>query len=234
MLAQQSSRSCSYQYVHSAVYLRGNQVTVEYYRPLGVGKYPLVLMLHGSSGVYSTDGESEPATDNFGEKQLARNCFAVALPHYMEALGLKSILSVQEMSARFSEMLSALQEILTNAETLPWVDAQQVFLYGESLGGFLGVALAFERSEVLAISEFSGGMPSGYKFPRHRRLRVLISHGRSDTIVPIAEAEKLAFFCRERGIYVQIYTFEGQGHFLLPAARQQTLNRTVRFFLRQR
>jgi dipeptidyl aminopeptidase/acylaminoacyl peptidase len=234
LLAYGESRFCSYEYLRSAVPVSGKLVTIEYYKPAAVGRYPLVFMLHGSSGVFSVDGVSEPATDNFGEKELARQCFAVALPHYMEALGFKSILSVQAMSARFPEMHSVLQQILNGVETLPWIDARQVFLYGESLGGFLGFALAFERSEIIAVSEFSGGIPSGYNLLRRGQLKVLISHGSSDTVVPIAEADKVALFCREHDIPVEMQIFKGQGHFLSPTARQEVVDGTVRFFLRER
>jgi predicted esterase len=191
-------------------------------------------MLHGSSGVFSSNGASEPDTDNFGEKELARHCFAVALPHYMEAFGFKSILSVREMSDRFPDMLTVLQDILTSTETLPWIDARHVFLYGESLGGFLGMALAFERSEVIAISEFSGGIPIGYDLIRHRRLKVLISHGGADAVVPIAEADRIAAFCRKHKFPVETQIFNGEGHFLSSAARQQVIDRTIRFFMEAR
>lgn len=100
--------------------VNGHSVLAETYRPDGPGPFPLVFMLHGSAGVFTPKSREEPASDNFGEKSLARHCFAVVLPHYLEAIGQKSITSQQEMALRFPEMLIAVGQLLTDAEALPW------------------------------------------------------------------------------------------------------------------
>lgn len=152
--------------------------------PNGTDTFPLVFMLHGSAGAFTQKSSDEPLADNFGEKTLARSCFAVVLPHYLEALGYKSMTSMQQMGLLFPEMLSSAQSLLTEAEALPWVKGQPVFLFGESLGGYLSIALASMRNEVVAVSEFSGGLPKGYSLGTSHRLSILISHGLDDALVP--------------------------------------------------
>jgi dienelactone hydrolase len=192
--------------------------------------FPLVFMLHGSAGIVTAKTDSEPSFDNFGENELAHDCFAVALPHYLEAIGHKSIISRQEIDANFPQMLAAVELLLSRAETLPWVQGRPVFVFGDSLGGYLAIALAFQRSEVLAVSEISGGKPEGYAMTRHQAPRVLISHGGSDTLVPPSEAEALRQYCMANEIPVNATIYPGEGHYLSQDVRQQILSRTVDFF----
>lgn len=82
--AQTSQPNCSYRYRQEVTTIGNRPVLVETYRPQGPGPFPLVFMLHGSAGAFTPSSADEPANDNFGEKTLARNCFAVVLPHYSE------------------------------------------------------------------------------------------------------------------------------------------------------
>jgi dienelactone hydrolase len=189
-------------------------------------------MLHGSAGAFSLKSTGEPPVDNFGEKVLAKSCFAVVLPHYLEAIGHRNLTSREEMAAHFPELLTATGILLSRAENLPWVKGRAVFLFGESLGGYLGVALAFERSDVSAVSEFGGGLPTGYSLMRRRRPSVLISHGGADTLVPLSEAESLRGYCVANGIPVEMSIYQGESHYLSPSVRMQVLSQTVEFFKR--
>ncbi len=228
--AQSSLHFCTYQYRQLVIEVNGHDVLVESYRPDGNGPFPLVFMLHGSAGAFTPESRGEPATDNFGEKSLAHNCFAVVLPHYLQAIGQKSITSEQEMTSRFPELLAATESLLTDAEMLPWVKGQPVYLFGESLGGYLSIALSFRRSEVAAASEYGGGMPPGSEVRRTTALRVLISHGEADDLVPVSEAKALQHFCIDRNLSVELNVYPGEGHYLSAPVRTQILSRTVRFF----
>jgi carboxymethylenebutenolidase len=229
-MARTSSRGCSYRYFQQSIAINGRDVTVESYQPIGAGSFPLVFMLHGSTGAFTLKSRREPDEDNFGERTLARDCFAVVLPHYLEAIGRKSITSRQEILTQFPAMLAATDKLLTHAEAAPRAKGEPVFLFGESLGGYLSVALAFRRSEVKAISEFSGGLPSGYPLSRHSDLRVLISHGTEDNIVPVLEAKELGQFCVAHNIPVKLNLYPGEGHYLSRATMSQIIGRTIEFF----
>jgi len=107
---------------------------------------------------------------------------------------------------------------------------QPVFLFGNSLGGYLSVALAFRRSEIAAISVVSCGRPEGHLTDRPRKLRVLISEGADDTIVPPSEAEALAQYCRTYGLAIEIDMYAGENHYLSQGMKAEVLNKTVRLF----
>ena len=225
-------KTCTYRYSQETVTSGGRNVLVEYYQPDGRGPFPLVFMLHGSTGALSVKAGREPTSENFGEKTLATNCLAVALPHYLEAIGRKSLVSREEMVAHFPELISVTGVLLSQAEMLPLVRGKPVFIFGESLGGYLGIALAFERNEVSAISEFGGGLPTGHLLMRRRRPAVLVSHGGADMLVPPSEAESLRDYCVANGIPVQMKIYQGESHYLSAGARTKILSKTVELFNR--
>lgn len=198
--------------------------------PNGRGSHPLVFMLHGSAGAFSLRSDNEPLQDNFGEKTLACNCFVVVLPHYLEALGLKSLTSERNMISLFPALLAATDTMLSKAELLPQTKNKPVFLFGESLGGYLSIALALSRSEVAAVSEYSGGMPAGYALNRSGHASVLISHGDADTLVPKEEADTLRKYCVDHGIPVEMKVYAAQSHYLSPEVRLDIVSRTIAFF----
>jgi carboxymethylenebutenolidase len=227
-----ASRStvCKYRYYQESTEVDGHMVTTEYYLPAGHRRHPLVFMLHGSAGAFSLRSNDEPPQDNFGEKTFARSCFAVVLPHYLEALGLKSLTSEREITSLFPVLLAATEVLLLRAESLPSVRKQPVFLFGESLGGYLSVALALQRQEVTAVSEISAGVPAGYSVDRPPPLAVLISHGANDHLVSEDEAEKLKQFCIQHHFRFEMDIYPGSGHYFTEATELRCIARTVDFF----
>ena len=224
---------CTYHYEQALIQYKGTTITVEYYIPDRYKSYPLVFMLHGSAGAFTLASSHEPSVDNFGEKSLARSCFAVVFPHYFEALGYKSMTSQQEMSARFADLLSVVDFLLSDAEARSWAKKRPVFLFGESLGGYLSVALAFQRSEVSRVSEVSGGLPNGYFLRSVGSLSILISHGIEDTLVPVAESESLRQYCLSRNIPVEMDLYPEVGHYFPKSVSTRSISRTIEFFNKQ-
>lgn len=221
---------CHYTYHRQVLPVNGHAVTVEIYRPDGPETFPLVYLLVGSAGALTRHSAGLPATDNFGEQGLARHCFLVVLPHYLEAIRRKSLTSRKEIVARFPELLSAAATLLDDAEALPGRKGRPVFILGDSLGGYLGIALALRRSEVAAVSEVSAGRPRGYDLTRRRAPRILISHGSEDAIVPVSEARKLRRYCLAHSIPVVVDIYPGEGHYLSLATQKRVVMRSIDFF----
>jgi acetyl esterase/lipase len=222
--------SCTYRYSQEYWPINNHRITVEIYRPSAPGTFPLVFMLHGSAGAYSVKPGEEPRTENFGEKTVAHACFVVVLPHYLEGIGRTSLVSRSEIVMEFSQLFTIADMLLCRAESLPVVKQRPVYLFGDSLGAYLSVALALRRSKVAAVSEISGGLPEGYGLERRGSPRVLISHGATDRIVPLSEASALALYCRAHDIPVGVDVYQGQGHYLSQAMDSQVVIRTIQFF----
>jgi acetyl esterase/lipase len=223
---------CKYHYYQESTEVDGHSITTEYYVPDGRGSHPLVFMLHGSAGAFSLRSNDEPPRDNFGEKTLARSCFVAVLPHYLEAIGLKSLTSEREIISLFPVLLAATDTMLSKAESVPSTWKKPVFLFGESLGGYLCIALALKRREIAAVSEYSGGLPPGYALHRQGVPNVLISHGDADTLVSVSEADALYRYLGDHGIPAVIDLYPGEGHYLSIEAQRHILSRTIEFFRR--
>jgi dienelactone hydrolase len=224
---------CKYHYHQESIEIDGHKVTTEYYVPDAPGTHPLVFMLHNSAGAFSLHSKDEPTQDNFGEKTVASGCFVVALPHYLEAFGIKSLTSEQKMISLFPQLLDVTNMMLSKDESLPSTRGKPVFLFGESLGGYLSVALALQRPEVMAVSEISGGFPAGYLLDRSTPLAMVISHGTIDQLIPESEAEKLKNFCVQHHFQYEMDTYAEVGHFLPQDIESICIEKTVGFFERQ-
>ena len=229
--APPDTKTCTYHYHQGAAKLNGRMVAVEYYVPDGATPHSLVFMLHGSAGAFTLRSAEEPAHDNFGEKALARSCFTVVLPHYLEGFGLKSMTSTDEMASMFPELLAAADTLLTDAESHTPTKGQPVFLFGESLGGYLSVALALRRREVRAVSEISGGLAEGYAVEKPHQVAMLISHGVNDPLVPVGRAEELKQYCSLHGMEVDAKLYLDVEHYFPPSVEADCIGRTIQFFL---
>jgi carboxymethylenebutenolidase len=203
---------------------------VEIYQPEGRKASSLVFMLHGSAGALRVQPAVEPPSDNFGEKTLARACFTVVFPHYLEALGVESLLSLEEMHAHSQQLLLAVSQLLDEAEALPSVRGKPVFLFGQSLGGYLSVSLALNRPEIAAVSEISGGLDSSALPTRKNLPPLLVSHGEDDRNVPAAEGKRLAGYWRDHGGAVSEYYYNGQTHYISADVLREIEQNTVQFF----
>jgi poly(3-hydroxybutyrate) depolymerase len=58
--------TCTYRYLQQTVAISGHNVLVEYYRPNGRGPFPLVFMLHGSTGAFSVEADLDAAEETDG------------------------------------------------------------------------------------------------------------------------------------------------------------------------
>jgi carboxymethylenebutenolidase len=187
-------------------------------------------MLHSSAGAFSIKSSNEPPEDNFGEKTLAQHCFAVVFPHYLEALGYKSMTSRTDIVKQFPALLAITEALLRNAEHRPSVKAAPVLLFGESLGAYLSVALALQSQEITAVSEISGGMPDGSAIVSPHTFSILISHGEDDTLVPVSEAYKLRNYCLSHNLPVRVDVYPRASHYIPNPDEATIILRTILFF----
>jgi len=226
------AQPCQYTYSVGSIQASGHRISVEVYEPKGTARHPLLMMIHGTAGVYTRRGQSMPMEDNFGEKAFAAHCFMVVLPHYFEIFGRSSITDLNEARTDFGEYRIAVQEILNQSAALPGAQGCPILLYGESFGGYLAVSLAFRDPDVLAVSESSGGLPTEdmVQSPRNSTLSLLIQHGADDSLVPSSAAWELEAYAVRHGAKVEKQIYAGQGHYFDAATRKAVLDRTLAFF----
>src|SRR5689334_18787701 len=75
----QSNRHCDVEYSLHTFDFSAHQVRIEVYSPKTAGKYPLIILVHGSAGTFSLNGTEVPERENFGERSIAERCFVTAL-----------------------------------------------------------------------------------------------------------------------------------------------------------
>jgi dienelactone hydrolase len=220
---------CSFDYRILNLSYHGHTIPVEIYQPSGNAPHPAILMIHGSAGVFTREKQTIPDQDNFGELTFAKNCYTVILPHYLASVGLNSIQSRPQIEELMPTLLDALQVVFH--QFLQGASASvRVGVYGESLGGYLAVALASREPQVVAVSEFSGGLPQTLMAVSGRQTKILIQHGADDTLVPVVEADALANYYRRITRDVQVRIYSGQGHYFDTATRNAVLDESLTFF----
>jgi len=222
--------SCTYTYSHQDVVVQGRHALVEYYRPSGHGPFPLVLILHGATGALTSAAGGEPSLSLLGEKAFARSCYMVVLPHYLELIGHKSLLDRADMNEVFPLLFKLTDLLLDDAEHLPEVHGEPVFVFGQSLGGYLAASIGIHRSEVAGVSELSGGLAPRFQDPSPHFLRVLIWHGEDDNVVSPDEATVFSRYCTEHKLAVATHLIPNAGHYVPNATLTTIVQQTIESF----
>lgn len=194
-------------------------VHVDEFRPLGSGRAPLVIMLHGAAG---------PDSRNFPYRMLAaalanRN-FAVHIPHYFDAAKPNRNGSDEP----YSIWLRALRDEIDACRRRPDIDAAKTALIGFSLGASLALAAASDGLQVSSIVECAGSLPDAY-FTSVRDLPpLLIFHNRGDTVMPVFNAAQLIRLCDTKHYLCEAHFGSGLEHGL-PAPESESIDRIVQF-----
>ena len=229
-LLRRPAADVAIRYVRDSYISDGRRILVERFEPTGSGRYPTVIMIHGAAGLYKHEGDALPPTENFGEQQLAKDGYIALLVHYFDSTGDLSVLDGDSMLQKAPIWLATLTGAVDYAEKQPRVDRHRIALLGESLGGFLAVALAARDRRIAAVSEFSGGAPELPVASLRQLPPMLIQHGELDTVVPVQEAYRLERILREANVPCQTLIYPGEGHYLDSATRERILERTLEFF----
>lgn len=207
----------------------GKRIQIERYQPATKGKFPVVIFVHGAGGVLTRRGTAGmPQQDNFGENQIASSGYIVLLPHYFDSTGRAAVLDREVISQQWSTWLQALEDAVDYVCQIPGADEDRIALYGESLGGYLAIALAARDSRVRAVSEFAAGMPPGEAL--HHLPPILIQHGEDDDVVPVSEAYTLAKELKRLGVPFVQKTYPGVSHYASRQTQHDLAEQTILFF----
>ncbi len=217
-------------------------IAIEQSEPSSPGAHPALLILHGAGGSVSFwFSRLAPALAQLGVAAFA--------PHYFEKTGTgratpEIILDGHHVPA----WLAAINDALTYISARPSVDARRIGVLGISLGGYLAIALAAQRSSrhqsssdtsapsaprLRAAIELSGGMPPDWAPKVSAAMPpTLILHGAEDTVVPVSEAIKLDQLLTAHNVPHQLEIFPGETHWFSSAAQLRLLL-TCGVFLRK-
>ncbi|MGE5321439.1 MAG: alpha/beta hydrolase family protein [Actinomycetota bacterium] len=199
------------------------EIRLEHYASAKPGLRPAILLVHGSGGPMG-------GIDPFA-RQAAGMGVHVFVVHYFDRTG-HTWVSPGVIRDFFVPWLETLRDAVNFIVTQPGIDVERIGLLGFSLGGFLSLALATQEPRIAAVAELFGGLPEHFMQEAGKLPPVLILHGRRDTVVPPAEAEKLEAVLKRHQIPFEIKIYSDQGHHFTGLAQLDALRRVVGFFRR--
>ncbi len=199
------------------------QIQLDHYASGKPGLSPAILLVHGSGGPLR-------GIDPFA-RQAAGMGVHVFVVHYFDRTG-HSWVSPSVIQDFFMQWLETLRDSLSYIVSQPGIDQRRIGLLGFSLGGFLSLALATQESRIAAVAELFSGLPDYFIQDARKLPPVLILHGGRDTVVPVAEAERLEAVLKQHKIPYEMKIYSDQGHHFTGLAQIDSVRRVVAFFRR--
>ena len=207
----------------------GKKVTVEQFLPAKPGKYPALLLLHGSDGLADKRGEGYRAA----ARAITARGYAVLLVHYFDRTG-TTYADRDTINKHFFAWIGTVHDAVAFAAKMPNVDPARLGLVGYSLGGYLSLSAAAlalrEEHRVAVVVEYFGGLPGLLRpWIAHRVPATLILHGDKDTLVPVSEAHALAKALKEAMVPFEMKIYPNQGHGFSAEVAREAMERGFRF-----
>ncbi len=209
-------------------------------RPSGDGPFPIVILLHGGSGMVEE-------TVSWG-LDLSRAGFLAIAPCFFRRPvnpdpSLTPLSVCLEAPDRWaSHAVWNLTAAIETARRLPGARRDRVGLVGASWGGAVALVAASSGVEVQAVvalappptSRLTNNDPAAWSVVERLNARVLILQGTNDNSVPVGSVRQLEARLRELGKSVESHYFEGGGHLFMldPRFRADVIGRTVAFLER--
>lgn len=177
-----------------------DRVAVDVFRPPEPGKYPAVIILHGTHG----PGRAEKYYLGLSE-DLARHRYVALFVRYYD----------RGRKGRGNRALWAktIGDTLTFAGTLPDVDPDRLALMGYSQGAFLALNDAPSDPRIRAVVAYYGGLSPGFvPVAQEYMPPTLLFHGTADRIVPIRRSMETLEALRKAGQPSDLVVYVGAGH----------------------
>ena len=207
----------------SVTYSSGSkQVTVEYFAPSRLGKFPAVLLLHGSGGLEQATG----STLREIASTLASRGYVALIPHYFETTD--HVLGHPNRQGEYESWLEAVSDAIGYAASRSEVDPTRFAIIGYSMGSGLGMFQSTRDTRIKAVISCSGAYPQ--VGPSKKLPALLILHGSRDKSTPMEYVNKYVAALKEQEMPHAVHTYDGMGHnFDVPRFRDAT-RRSVVFF----
>lgn len=200
----------------------GKNIGIVLYSPSKPGKYPAIVILHGSNG---------PVSDFVGgyAQQLADQGFVIALIHYFDRTNTVPYPSFSLMEKNFPAWTQTVRDGISYLNQNPRVEKDSIGLLGISLGGFLSTAVSSADPRVKAVVNVSGGIPGAVAKEAKKMAPTLILHGDADRTVPVQQAYELQSVLKRTGTPYEIEIYPGEGHMFHGEAQFDAMTRALGF-----
>jgi dienelactone hydrolase len=189
----------------------GRAIKVEHFQPKPAGKYPAIILVHGSDGL-----EQRGLLYRFAAHTIAREGYVVLLVHYMDRTGHRHIDPKDIKKEHFRAWMDTICEALAYARRQPCVDGERIGLAGFSLGAFLALSVATSKEcKIAAVVDWFGGLPQELHKDSKNLPPTLIIHGAKDKVVPVKEAHALEKMVKAGKSPYEIKIYKNQDHLFM-------------------
>jgi carboxymethylenebutenolidase len=216
--------TCSSTYRQKHITILGKLIEVELFSPPGPGRHPVVLMIHGQAGLFSHPQNGEPTPDNFGEHFLPCYGIVAVLVHYFDISGIRSAPNEEFMRTNAPMWLKELRYVVDWIVALPNVNHKRIALLGESLGGYLAIALGLTDKRIHLVSAFSSGDPRELVAHITNHPLIFLYHGSRDSVISMEESTRTCRWLAAVKAKCHLRVFEGLDHGLDGSAHRIILN----------
>jgi dipeptidyl aminopeptidase/acylaminoacyl peptidase len=197
-------------------------------KPEGEGPFPAIIISHGLGG--NARGFAMPKAKELAKRGFV--CIATDYTHSDGRGGDRQTFGASEENVRRGRVCV---EVL---RSLPYVNAQRVYAYGNSMGAFLTIALAAEMpQQITAAAITAGGISDRPGFPAPTpetaakiKAPFLILHGTTDTTVRPEQSAALEKVLAEHKVVHKRQLFEGVAHNLHQQKSAEVLDAIVAWF----
>jgi carboxymethylenebutenolidase len=179
------------------------RVTVEWFAPAASGRFPAILLLHGSGGL-------DPGTAQVFRaigRDYAERSYVVFIPHYFERTN--HIVGQSFRQKEFEAFLEAVEDAIKFAVASESVDENRLGMIGYSMGAHFAFYRGARDPRIKAIVSCAGSLPveSRSKFPP-----VLILQGSRDRGNPLENVKKFQEVLKANGTPSASRVYKGMGH----------------------
>lgn len=207
----------------------GVDIQARVYKPVGAGKFPAVIILHGCDGWEPMRGF------DFAAEGLTASGHVVILIRYYDRTDTPDRITPEQRAEfvrwlrgdaagekdcaarrHFGQWVGTVRDAVAYARTLPNVDGDRVAIAGFSLGGYLALASAPTCDPpVRAVVGMFGGLPAESRTKLGKVPPALLVHGDRDEVVSVNETYKAAGIILAQKQHVQVEIHAGLGHVLV-------------------
>ena len=178
-------------------------VEVECFAPAAPGRYPAILLLHGSGGL----AQATHCVFRGMAGDIAAKKYNVFMPHFFDATGHEPGRPFRpEEHGRFSR---AIEDAIKFVAARDGVDADRLGVLGMSMGAMLAFQRAARDERVKAVVSLSGSLPLG---SRSELPPTLLLHGSRDPGTPVAIVRKFEDQLRSGETPVEVKIYPGVAH----------------------
>ncbi len=200
----------------------GKMVPIECYGPSLPGKFPAVILLHGSGGLEQATGDTFRAI----AASLADRGYVAFIPHIFEKTNHRPGAGFRD--GEYDSWLAAVTHAMDYASKFGNVDGDRFGFIGYSMGANLSTILSTRDARIKALVNCSGAYAPGS--PRRKIPPLLILHGSKDSGTPVSFVQKYQERLKELEIPHAVHIYKGSPHNFSVDTFADAAGRAARFF----